>query len=120
MGLLKWYRKITRAFKEIEKIDQIINKPIDVISVSKGYPEYSLSEFSVFILDLEQSTLEKAVYKGQVNAAKFDYYETLVFSLSRVTNELVIRFSFTGSENELNGLDGQSLVGRAEVRQFCK
>jgi hypothetical protein len=106
------------SFKEIEKIDQLINKPIDVISVSKGYPEYNLSEFSVFILDFEQTTLDKAVYRGQVNTDNINYNETLVFSLSRETKELVIRFFYTGAEN-LERLDG-SLVGKAEVRQFCK
>jgi hypothetical protein len=107
------------SFKEIEKIEKLSNKPIDVISVSEGYPEFNSIFLTVYILDFEQTTLDKAVYRGKVNTDYANYNSTLVFSLSRETKELVIRSSYTGAE-KLERLDGVSIVGRAEVRQICK
>lgn len=96
--------------------------PINVISVSKLVIDVNLSEFSVFILDTNLSTSEKAVYRGQIESSSDSYNEILEFTTTKFDIPLLIKLTFTGVSKTLTSSGNQfgNSVGICRLTPICK
>jgi len=97
------------------------DEPINVISVSKHVIDVNLSEFSLFILDTNLSTKEKAVYRGQIESSSDSYNELIEFTTKIPDIPLFIKLTFTGVSKTLtsSGEEFGNSVGICKLTELC-
>ena len=109
-------------FTPIDVDSKSNDAPINVISVSKLVIDVNLSEFSVFILDTNLSTCEKAVFIGQIESSSDSYNEILEFTTTKFDIHLLLKLTFTGVSKTLtsSGIQFGNSVGSCHLTPICK